>query len=166
VPEINDARDVMWLALAFLLVAGGAALSYMLWRTARLLRRLENDLHRTVDEFVGVMAKSAVSVDTVNSQLEKLDLVLDSAVDMTEALDTGVRAVSLAVTEPVKKASAAFAGVTGAVDSFRTRMGEEDRTRMGEEGSTAPVATGAAAVDDDDDFESPFDMGTDSDGSL
>jgi uncharacterized protein YoxC len=122
---LDSAKDIMWLGLAFLCVVGGVALAYTLWRTARLLRRLEKDLHRTVDEVVPVIAKSSVSVDTVNDQLEKVDLILDSAVDMTESLDTTVRAVSIAVSEPVKKASAAFAGVTGAVDSFRERVTDD-----------------------------------------
>lgn len=120
--EINSAKDIMWLGVAFLCVFAGGGLAYMLWRTARLLVRLEKDLHRTIDEVVPVIAKTSVSVDSVNDQLGKVDLVLDSAVDMAESLDTTVRAVSIAVTEPVKKASAAFAGVSGAVDGFRDRV--------------------------------------------
>jgi hypothetical protein len=116
----------MWLGLAFLFVGLGAGLAYALWRTGKLLKAVEVDLHRTVDEVVPVIAKTAESVDAVNDQLGKVDLMLDSAVDMTESLDTAVRAVSLAVTEPVKKVSSTMAGMTEAVSSFRERMTEDE----------------------------------------
>ena len=126
---VNDAKDIMWLGLAAFLVLLGLGLAYALWRTGRVLLGVEVDLHRTVDEIVPVIAKAAVSVDTVNSQLAKVDLMLDSAVDMTESLDTTVRAVSIAITEPVKKVSGAVAGAGEAVKSF------SDRMRSGEPGN-------------------------------
>jgi hypothetical protein len=115
----------MWIGLTFLFVVGGAGFAYALWRVGRLLRAVEVDLHRTVDEVVPVIGKAGTSVDTINDQLGKVDLMLDSAVDMTESIDTAVRAVSIAVTEPIKKVSGTMAGMTEAVASFRDRMGDE-----------------------------------------
>jgi hypothetical protein len=114
----------MWLGLAVLFVLSGGGIAYALWRTGRILRRAERDLHRTVDEVVPVITKAGVSMDTVNGQLEKIDHMLDSAVDMTESLDTAVRAVSFAVVEPVKKVSGAFTGVGEAVSSLRDRLAD------------------------------------------
>lgn len=123
--EIDGAKDVMWLALALLFVLGGAALAYLLVRTARLVRTLERELHRTVDEVVPVITSTGATVHAVNEGLEKVDLMLDSAVDAVDAADTTVRAVSIAVTEPVKKISGAFAGMSEAASSFRTRVADE-----------------------------------------
>ncbi len=119
------AQEVMWLALAFLFIALGGGCCYLLWRTGRLLKGLQDELHRTVDEVVPVISNAAVGAETVNSQLAKVELMLDSAVDMTDALDTTVRAVSMAVVEPVKKVSGAFAGVGEGVASFRDRVSED-----------------------------------------
>jgi hypothetical protein len=123
--DIELAKTIMWLALAVLFAAGGIGLGYALWRTGRMLRRLERDLTRTVDEVVPVIAKTSVSMDTVNTQLEKVDVMLDCAVDLTVSLDTAVRAVSMAVVEPVKKVSGAVAGVGEAVVSFRDRLSDD-----------------------------------------
>lgn len=120
----GDAKSVMWLGLAFLFVVGGAGFAYAMWRLGRTLRGFDRELHRTIDEVVPVIGKSGTSLDTVNVQLAKVDMMLDSAVDMTESMDTAVRAVSMAVTEPVKKASGAIAGVSEAITSFRSRVAE------------------------------------------
>jgi hypothetical protein len=122
--DLADAKTLMWLGLALLFALSGLGLGYALWRTGRALRRIEKDLHRTVDEVVPVITKAGVSMDTVNSQLVKLDTIMDSAVDMTDSLDKAVRAASYAVVEPVKKVSGAFAGVGEAVTSFRDRVAD------------------------------------------
>ncbi|MBC7645398.1 MAG: DUF948 domain-containing protein [Thermoleophilia bacterium] len=144
---INDAKDIMWLGLAAFLVLAGLGLAYALWRTGRMLLGVEEDLHRTIDEVVPVIAKAAVSIDTVNSQLGKVDLMLDSAVDMTESLDTTVRAVSIAITEPVKKVSGAVAGAGEAVSSFRDRMREGSRS------ADADAAAGEGGTEGDEFLE-------------
>ena len=52
-----------------------------------------------------VIVKAGGTVDRVNDQLDKLDTVTDSAVSMADSADTAVRAVSTAITTPVKKVS-------------------------------------------------------------
>ncbi len=123
---MDDAKLVMWLGLAFLFAAGGLGIAYALWRVGRLLTVVQGDLHRTVDEVVPLIGKAGTSIDSVNGQLQKVDMLLDSAVDVADSVDTTVRAVSMAVTEPVKKAAGAMAGVGEAVHSFRTRMGADE----------------------------------------
>lgn len=114
----------MWLGLGAFFALGGIGLAYALFRTGRTLRGLERDLHRTVDEVLPVIVKAGVGMDTVNSQLVKVDSMLDSGVDAVESIDTAVRAASYAVVEPVKKVSGAFVGVGEAVASFRDRVAE------------------------------------------
>lgn len=120
------AKAIMWLGLAVLFALVGGGTAYLLWRIGRLVRGVEADLHRTVDEVVPVIAKTGVSVDHVNDQLGKVDVVMDSVVDMTDALDSTVRAVSHAVTEPVKIVSTSLAGAAEAARSFRDRVAADD----------------------------------------
>lgn len=124
----ETAKAIMWLGLALLFALAGIGSGYVLWRVGRLLRRTEHDLHRTVDEVVPIMAKAGVSMDRVNDQLGKVDVMMDSAVDMADALDSTVRAVSHAVTEPVRAVSSTFAGAAEAARSFRERVAEDDRS--------------------------------------
>ncbi|MCZ4496136.1 MAG: hypothetical protein JWM25_719 [Thermoleophilia bacterium] len=135
------AKSIMWLALALLFAAGGLGAGYALWRLGRILRTTERDLHRTVDEVVPLIVKAGVSMDQVNDQLGKVDVMMDSAVDMTEALDTTVRAVSHAVTEPVRAVSSTVAGAAEAARSFRDRVVNDHR------------ATAESPVDDTETFE-------------
>lgn len=116
----------MWLGLGLLFGAVGCGSAYALWRVGRILRGAERDMHRTVDEFVPLMAKAGVGMDRVNDQLGKVDVMLDSAVDMTDALDSTVRAVSHAVTEPVRIVSTTVAGATEAARSFRDRLADDE----------------------------------------
>lgn len=121
----ETAKSIMWIGLALLFALVGAGSGYVLWRVGRLLRRTERDLHRTVDEVVPIIVKTGISVDHVNDQLGKVDIIMDSAVDMTEALDTTVRTVSHAITEPVKIVSSSVAGAAEAARSFRDRMADD-----------------------------------------
>jgi hypothetical protein len=122
----ETAKAIMWLGLALLFALAGIGTGYVLWRVGRLLRRTEQDLHRIVDEVVPIMAKAGVSMDHVNVQLGKVDIMMDSAVDMADALDSTVRAVSHAVTEPVRAVSSTFAGAAEAARSFRERVTDDD----------------------------------------
>ncbi len=122
----ETAKAIMWLGLALLFALAGIGTGYVLWRVGRLLRRTEHDLHRTVDEVVPIMAKAGVSMDRVNDQLGKVDIMMDSAVDMADALDSTVRAVSHAVTEPVRAVSSTFAGAAEAARSFRERVADPE----------------------------------------
>lgn len=143
----ETAKAIMWLGLAALFALAGAGAAYVCWRLGRLLRRTERDIYRTVDEVVPIIAKAGVSMDHVNEQLGKVDVMMDSAVDITEALDSTVRAVSHAVTEPVKAVSTTVAGAAEAARSFRERVGNEDGER--DDATSEPVAAaqaGAAAA--------------------
>jgi uncharacterized protein YoxC len=117
--DVMDAKAIMWIGLAVLFVCGGIAFAFISLRLGRLITGVENDLHRTVDGVVPIMAKAGVTIDEVNGKLAKVDSMLDSAVDATDAIDTAVRAVSDAVVEPVRVVSSVFAGATAAVDNLR-----------------------------------------------
>jgi hypothetical protein len=110
-----------WAALAFFLVAVGFGLAYMFLRLGETLGRLSSLIRGTERELLPVITKVGGSVDRVNGQLDKLDVVTDSAVDAVDSVDTAVRAVSYAVTTPVKKAAGWTAGVRHGAASLKAR---------------------------------------------
>ena len=77
-----------------------------------------------------VINKVGGSIDRVNSQLDKLDQVTDSAADALEAVDQAVRTVSSAVKRPAQKAAGVAAGVTHGWSRFaRATTGATQSTR-------------------------------------
>lgn len=122
----ESAKAAVFLGLSFLLVAVGAGTAYVCWRIGRFLLATERELHATVDGVLPLMGKAGVSMDTVNVQLQKVDMIMDSAVDVAESVDTVVRSVSTAITEPVRAVSGLFAGLSGAMTGFRTRLDDDE----------------------------------------
>ena len=92
--------------------------------------RLSSFIRGNGSELLPVIHKVGESVDRVNGQLDKVDQVTDSAVDMADSADTAVRAVSMAITRPVQKISGLAAGSThgfaDAEDPPRCRRGRPE----------------------------------------
>ena len=113
--------DFWRLGLGVFLLAVGLTLAFLLGRLGATVGRLSSLVRGVETELLPVINKLGGSVDRVNGQLDKVDRVTDSAVDAAESVDTAVRAVSLAITRPVEKASGFAAGVSHAVADFRAR---------------------------------------------
>ena len=128
-----SAGDVAYYALAFFLVAVGVGLGYMFLRLAGTFQRLSSFIRGTEQELLPVISKVGVSVDKVNGQLDKVDQVTDSAVDMADSVDTAVRAVSMAIARPVQKVSGLAAGVSHGVSAFKARRDFGDAVRVGKD---------------------------------
>jgi len=117
----STAGDVLDYALAFFFAAGGLALAYMLVRMGGTFARLSSFIKGSERDLLPVIVKAGGTVDRVNDQLDKLDVVTDSAVSMADSADTAVRAVSTAITAPVKKVSGFASGISHGVAAFRAR---------------------------------------------
>jgi HAMP domain-containing protein len=113
--------DALWIALSVFLALVGIALAYALIRLGGTLRSLSSLTQGLEREMLPLIAKAGGTVDRVNAQLDKVDLVTDSAVDAADSLDTAVRAVTIALTRPVKKISGLAAGLAHGMAAFRTR---------------------------------------------
>jgi len=113
------AIDVLWICLSVFLVLVALGLTYVLVRLGGTVGRLTALVKGLEVEVPPVIAKVGGTVDRVNTQLDKLDQVTDSAVDAADALDTAVRAVSIAVTRPVQKISGLAAGVAHGASEFK-----------------------------------------------
>ena len=103
--------DILDYALSAFFVASGAGLAYMLIRMGGTFARLSSFIKGSERDLLPVIVKAGGTVDRVNDQLDKLDTVTDSAVAMADNADTAVRAVSTAITTPVKKVSGLAAAV-------------------------------------------------------
>lgn len=115
------AIDVLWIALSAFLILVALGLLYLLVRLGGTVGRLTAFLKGLETELLPLLGKAGGSIDRMNAQLDKVDVVTDSAVDAAESVDTAVRAVSLAVTRPVQKISGFVAGVTQGSASLRAR---------------------------------------------
>jgi len=117
----STSGDILNVALAAFFLASGAGLAYMLVRLGGTFARLSSLIRGTESELVPVIAKAGGTIDRVNNELDKLDTVTDSAVSMAESADTAVRAVSTAITTPVKKVTGLSAAIAHGFSAFRAR---------------------------------------------
>ena len=113
--------DLARLALSVFLLAVGLSLAYAFVRLGGTLASLTTFIKGTQDEVLPVINKVGGTVDRVNAQLEKVDVVTDSAVDAVDSVDTAIRAVSLAITRPVQKVSGLAAGLSHGAAELRAR---------------------------------------------
>jgi hypothetical protein len=125
--------DVLDYALAVFFVASGLGLAYMLVRLGGTFGRLSSLISGTERDFLPVVQKAGGTVDRVNDQLDKLDVVTDSAVGMAESADTAVRAVSTAITTPVKKVTGLAAAVSHGTAAFRARRDVKEAVTVAKE---------------------------------
>jgi hypothetical protein len=80
-----------------------------------------------------VITKSGGTVDRVNAQLDKMDLVTDSGVDMAQSADTAVRAVTMAIQKPVLKVSGLAAGLAHGTSKLKATRDWSEAVRVGKE---------------------------------
>ena len=123
--------DILWICLSVFLVIVGVTLAYLLVRlsgTATKMTRFIKDLDESV---VPLVNKTGGTIDRVNLQLDKVDLVTDSAVSTADSVDTAVRAVSLAITRPVQKASAFAKGLSQGVAALIARRNLPEAVEAG-----------------------------------
>jgi hypothetical protein len=144
-PLAVSSGEVLDYAMVVFFVASGLGLLYMLIRLGGTFARLSSLLRGTEEELVPVFTKAGGTVDRVNDQLDKLDVVTDSAVSMADSADTAVRAVSTAVTTPVKKVTGLAAAVSHGAAAFRARRDLGEAARVAKEAA----ARREAELDDD-----------------
>jgi hypothetical protein len=127
------AGEILDYALAAFFIASGAGLLYLFVRMGGTFGRLSSFIKGSERDLLPVIVKAGGTVDRVNDQLDKLDTVTDSAVSMADSADTAVRAVSTAITTPVKKVSGFAAGVSHGVSAFRSRRDAGEAVRVGKD---------------------------------
>ncbi len=143
----STAGDVLDYALAAFFIASGIGLAYMLIRMGGTFARLSSFIKGAERDALPVVVKAGGTVDRVNDQIDKLDTVTDSAVAMADSADTAVRAVSTAITTPVKKVSGFASGISHGASAFRSRRSAArgNACREGRSGSARGRARRGAA---------------------
>jgi uncharacterized protein YoxC len=131
-------------AAAFFLVVVGIGLIYALVRLGGTLGSADKLLTDVDGEVVPLLKQATETLDGVNSELDKIDVVMSSVVDVTEKVDQTTRVVESAITVPAKKAAAFGAGVSQAVSSFFNRGSEPGETPESEPTSGAGAQAGEA----------------------
>lgn len=116
-----EAIDGLWIALSVFFVLVALALSYLLVRLGGTVGRVSSFLQGLEREVLPVINQAAGTMERVNMQLDKVDRMTDSAVDVADSVDTAVRAVTLAITRPVQKISGVAAGIAHGFASLRVR---------------------------------------------
>ena len=111
----------------------GLSLAYTFVRLGGTFARLSSLIRGTETELLPVIHKVGESVDNVNGQLDKVDRVTDSAVDMADSVDTAVRAVSVAIARPVQKISGLAAGLTHGAATLKARRSFSEAVQSAKE---------------------------------
>ena len=128
-----SAPSMAWrYAAAFFLVVVGIGLIYALVRLGGTLRSAEKLLTDVDTEVVPLLKQATETLDGVNTELDKVDVVMSSVVDATEKVDQTTRIVESAISVPAKKAAAFGAGVSQAVSSFFNRGGDAPEPEAGD----------------------------------
>jgi hypothetical protein len=128
-----DWGDVAYAALAFFLVLAGLAIAYGAIRLGGTLGRASSLIQGTEKELLPVISKVGGTLDRVNTQLDKVDTITDSAVDAVTTVDTGVRTVTGAITRPVQAIVGFFTGARHAASSVRTGASWQEAVKTGRE---------------------------------
>jgi uncharacterized protein YoxC len=125
--------DALWIALSVFFVLVGVGLTYLLVRLGGTVGRLTSFLQGLEREVLPVINQAGGTMERVNAQLDKVDLVTDSAVDVADSVDTAVRAVTLALTRPVQKISGLAEGIAHGLASLRVRKSPRTAYQAGRE---------------------------------
>jgi hypothetical protein len=94
-----------------------------------------------------VVNKSGGTLDRVNKELDKVDVMTDSAVEAVGAIDRAVRAVSAIVTAPVEALAGVAAAVRHGVSSFVTHRDVDEAVRTAKNAGARRMADLADELD-------------------
>jgi hypothetical protein len=132
-PLAFEALDALWIALSVFFVLVAIGLTYVLVRLGGTVGGLTSYLRGLERETLPVINEAGGTLQRVNAQLDKADLVTDSAVDIADSADTAVRAVSFAITRPVQKIAGLADGIAHGLASLRVRKSPRRAYETGRE---------------------------------
>jgi hypothetical protein len=113
--------DLLRAASAFAIVLVALTLGYALIRLASLLDRSREYLNAIDRETVSALERVNGLLDQAGGQMTKIDTLLTTAVDGTQAAERSVRRIAAAVETPLAKAAELAAFLRAAASSFGAR---------------------------------------------
>jgi hypothetical protein len=120
-PLAFEAIDALWIALSVFFVLSAIGLTYLLIRLGGTVGKLTSFIDGLEREVLPVINESGGTLQRVNAQLDKADIVTDSAVDIADNVDTAVRAISFAIARPIQLVAGLASGVSHGLASLRVR---------------------------------------------
>lgn len=132
-PLAFEAIDALWIALSVFFVLTALGLTYLLVRLGGSVGKMTSFLDGLEREVLPVINESGGTLQRVNAQLDKADVVTDSAVDIADSVDTAVRAVSFAITRPVQLVAGLASGVSHGLASLKVRKSPRRAYETGRE---------------------------------
>ena len=132
-PLAFEAIDVLWIALSVFFVLVAVGTTYLLVRLGGTVGKLTSFLDGLEREVLPVINETGGTLQRVNAQLDKADLITDSAVDIADSADTAVRAVSFAITRPVQLIAGLAEGIAHGFASLRIRKNPRRAYEAGRE---------------------------------
>src|ERR1044071_5812347 len=145
-----DWGDVAYAALSVFLVLTGLAIAYGAIRLGGTLGRASSLIEGTETELLPVISKLGGTLDRVNTHLDKVDVMTDSAVDAVTTVDTGVRVVTGALARPVQALAGFFAGLRHTASSVRAGGKWQDAVKTGKDEAARRQEDLADDLGDDD----------------
>ena len=133
----SQALDIV---LAIFLVVVGLAIGYAFWRLGLLFSQLRTTVQHTEVEVLPVINKTGGTLDRVNTELDKLDVMTDSAVEAVTAVDRAVRAVSAVVTAPIEALAGVAAAIRHGVSSLLANRDVDEAVRAAKDAGTRRMA--------------------------
>jgi hypothetical protein len=133
----SQALDVV---LAIFLIVVGLAIGYAFWRLGVLFSQLRTTVAHTEVEVLPVINKTGGTLDRVNTELDKLDVMTDSAVEAVTAVDRAVRAVSAVVTAPIEALAGVAAALRHGVSSLLANRDVDEAVRAAKDAGTRRMA--------------------------
>jgi hypothetical protein len=115
---MSTASTVLRYCAAVFLILVAIGLVYALIRLGRTLGQAEQMIDEVNTEVLPLLKEATQTLDNINEELVKVDVVMSTVVDVTEKVDTTTRAVESAISLPAKKAAAWGAGVSQAMSSL------------------------------------------------
>ena len=116
-----DSTDAWQIALALFLILTGLGLAYVLVRVGGLVGDVDRHLDASMVEVLPMLGKASITLDHVNSELEKVGRMTDSAADAVDTVDRAARATSSAAAKPVKAVSGLSEGIEHAFESLKSK---------------------------------------------
>lgn len=141
----SQALDVV---LAIFLVVVGLAVGYAFWKLGELFVQLRRTVRNTEREVLPVIGKTGGTLDRVNRELDKVDVMTDSAVEAVTAIDRAVRAVSAIITAPVEALAGVAAAIRHGISSLVTHRDVNEAVRTARDAGARRMADLADELDE------------------
>jgi uncharacterized protein YoxC len=113
-----DAGEIMKLAIGFFFVLFGVGAAIALFHLGGVLKRMTSILTDANTRVIPLLTRVESTLDGVNAELDKVDQITGSVVEIVKAAEHTTTAVHNAVAKPMRKIAGLASGVSEGVSSF------------------------------------------------